>query len=95
MPVQAIAWDLSVCRYWSGRSTLVSGSNDNALAESVNAAVKVELVNRTVYPTRKKAKEAIARYIELRYNRTRLHSGLGYRTPQEVLDEYLNQQAAA
>ncbi len=68
---------------------------DNALAESVNAAVKVELVNRTVYPTRKKAKEAIARYIELRYNRTRLHSGLGYRTPQEVLDEYLNQQAAA
>jgi transposase InsO family protein len=33
---------------------------DNALAESVNAAVKVELVNRTVYPTRKKAKEAIA-----------------------------------
>jgi transposase InsO family protein len=68
---------------------------DNALAESVNAAVKVELVNRTVYPTRKKAKEDIARYIELRYNRTRLHSGLGYRTPQEVLDEHLNQQAAA
>jgi len=68
---------------------------DNALAESVNAAVKVELVNRTAYPTRQKAKRDIARYIELRYNRTRLHSGLGYRTPQEVLDEYLNQQAAA
>jgi putative transposase len=68
---------------------------DNALSESVNAAVKVELVNRTEYPTRKKAKDAIARYIELRYNQTRLHSGLGYRTPQEVLDEYLNQQAAA
>ena len=68
---------------------------DNALAESVNAAIKVELVNRTEYPTRKKAKNAIARYIELRYNQTRLHSGLGYRTPQEVLDEYLNQQAAA
>ena len=68
---------------------------DNALAESVNAAVKVELVNRTAYPTQKKAREDIAQYIELRYNRTRLHSGLGYRTPQEVLDEYLNQQAAA
>jgi putative transposase len=68
---------------------------DNALAESVNAAIKVELVNRTAYPTQKKAKEAIARYIELRYNRTRLHSGLGYRTPQEVLNEYLTQQAAA
>jgi putative transposase len=68
---------------------------DNALAESFNAAVKVERAHRTVYPTRKKAKEDIARYIELRYNRTRLHSALGYRTPQEVHDEYLNRQLAA
>ena len=68
---------------------------DNALAESFNAAVKVERVHRTVYPTRKKAKEDIARYIELRYNRMRLHSALGYRTPQEVHDEYLNRQLAA
>jgi putative transposase len=68
---------------------------DNALAESFNAALKVERVHRTAYPTRKRAKEDIARYIELRYNRIRLHSGLGYRTPQEVLDEYLNRQLAA
>jgi putative transposase len=68
---------------------------DNALAESFNAALKVERVHRTAYPTRRKAKEDIARYIELRYNRTRLHSGLGYRTPQEALNEYLNQQLAA
>ena len=68
---------------------------DNALAESFNAALKVERVHRTAYPTRKKAKEDIARYIEFRYNRTRLHSGLGYRTPQEALDEYLNRQLAA
>jgi putative transposase len=68
---------------------------DNALAESFNAAVKVERVHRTVYPTIRKAQEDIARYIELRYNRTRLHSALGYRTPQEVHDEYLNRQRAA
>jgi transposase InsO family protein len=68
---------------------------DNALAESVNGTLKVELVHRTAYPTRKKAHEDIARWIELRYNRTRLHSGLGYRTPQEVMDEYLNGQEAA
>ena len=68
---------------------------DNALAESFNAALKVERVHRTAYPTRKKAKEDIARYIELRYNRMRLHSRLGYRTPQEALDEYLNRQLAA
>ena len=68
---------------------------DNALAESFNASVKVERVHRTVYPTVRKAREDIARYIELRYNRKRLHSALGYRTPQEVYDEYLNRQRAA
>jgi putative transposase len=68
---------------------------DNSLAESFNAALKVERVHRTAYPTRKKAREDIARYIELRYNRTRLHSALAYRTPQEALDEYLNRQLAA
>lgn len=68
---------------------------DNALSESVNGSLKVELVNRKVYSTRRKAIADIARWIELRYNRTRLHSGLGYRTPQEVMDEFLNKQAAA
>jgi putative transposase len=68
---------------------------DNALAESVNGTLKVELVYRTAYPTRQKARKDIARWIELRYNRTRLHSALGYRTPQEVLNEYLNGQEAA
>lgn len=68
---------------------------DNSLAESFNAAVKVERAHRTVYPTRKKAREDIARYIEIRYNRMRLHSALGYRTPQEVHDEFLSTQAAA
>jgi putative transposase len=68
---------------------------DNALAESFNAAVKVERVNRTVYPTREHARKDVTRYIEFRYNTQRLHSGLGYKTPQEVYNEYLNQQQAA
>jgi transposase InsO family protein len=68
---------------------------DNAQAESFNAALKVERVNRTVYPTREHARADIARYIEFRYNRKRLHSALGYRTPQEVYDEYQNGQLAA
>lgn len=68
---------------------------DNALSESVNGTLKNELVYRTAYKTRKAAMDDIARWIELRYNQTRLHSTLGYRTPQEVLDEYLNGQAAA
>ena len=68
---------------------------DNALAESFFAALKNERVNRTQYPTRKRAMQDVARYIELRYNSRRLHSGLGYRTPNEVHNEYLNGQRAA
>jgi putative transposase len=68
---------------------------DNAMAESFNGVLKNELVYRTAYITRKAAMDDIARWIELRYNRTRLHSTLGYRTPQEILDEYLNGQEAA
>jgi putative transposase len=68
---------------------------DNAMAESFFGALKNELIYRTVYPTRKKARADIARYIETFYNRRRLHSGLDYKTPIEVRLEYLNQQAAA
>lgn len=48
---------------------------DNALAESFNAALKVERVNRTQYPTFDHPRRDIVRYIEFRYNRRRLHSG--------------------
>jgi len=68
---------------------------DNAMAESFFGVLKNELVHRTVYPTREHARKDIARYIELRYNTRRIHSGLDYRTPQEVYDEYLNRQQAA
>jgi putative transposase len=68
---------------------------DNALSESVNAPLKVDRVHRIVYPTLQHARKDIARWIELRYNKTRLHSGLGYRTPQEVMDEFLSKQVAA
>ena len=57
---------------------------DNALAESFNAALKVERVNRTQYPTLEHARRDIVQYIEFRYNRRRLHSALGYRTPREA-----------
>lgn len=68
---------------------------DNAPGESFNAAVKVERVNRTVYPTRKHARKDVTRYIELRYNTRRLHSALGYRTPREAYNDYINTHTAA
>ena len=67
----------------------------NALAESFFASLKNELVHRTQYPTRQHASADITRYIGLRDDTRRLHSALGYRTPQEVHDEYYNFQLAA
>ena len=68
---------------------------DNAWAESFNATLKVERVHRTVYPTRNRAYQDIARYIELRYNQIRLHSALGYRTPNEAENDWHESQLAA
>lgn len=68
---------------------------DNAMAESFFAALKNERVHRTQYPTRKHARQDITRYIEFRYNTKRIHSALGYRTPLEVHQEYLNLTTAA
>ena len=68
---------------------------DNAMAESFFAALKNERVHRTAYPTRGHARRDVTRYIEFWYNSQRLHSGLGYRSPRETLDEWRNGQAAA
>ena len=68
---------------------------DNALAESFFGALKNELVHRTVFPTKKRARRAVAEYIEVFYNRTRLHSGLGYKTPAEVAHTYRQNNANA
>ena len=68
---------------------------DNALAESTNGALKVELVNRRQFPTRETATREIARWIELFYNQRRLHSGLGYKTPNEILESHRDSPIAA
>ena len=54
---------------------------DNAVAESFFASLKVELVDRHDWPTRAAARVAIFEYIEVWYNRQRLHSTLGYLSP--------------
>lgn len=68
---------------------------DNAWAESFNATLKVERVHRTVYPTRSHAIRDVTQYIELRYNQKRLHSALGYRTPNETEQAWHESNKAA
>ncbi|MCU1681894.1 MAG: integrase catalytic subunit, partial [Amycolatopsis sp.] len=68
---------------------------DNSMAESFFGTLKNELVYRTVFPTRRHARRAVAEYIEVFYNRQRLHSGLDYKTPAETYQAHLDTQLAA
>jgi putative transposase len=61
---------------------------DNAVAESFFSTIKTELVHRQRWSGRLQLRSAVFEYIEIFYNRQRLHSSLGYRTPAEVEDEY-------
>jgi putative transposase len=68
---------------------------DNAAAESFFGALKNEMYYRQAFPGRARARFAVADYIEVFYNRKRLHSALGYRTPAEALSHYQNAATAA
>jgi putative transposase len=68
---------------------------DNAMAESFFGALKNEWLHRYVFTTHAKARGEVVRYIEGFYNRRRLHSGLGYRTPHEVLYQARQSDLAA
>lgn len=61
---------------------------DNAFAESFFATLKKELIYRNQYETKEQAKKDIFEYIEVWYNRSRLHSSLGYRTPVQFEEFY-------
>lgn len=56
---------------------------DNAVAESFFATLKLDLIFRRTFRTRREARQAIYRYIEVFYNRQRRHSYLGYLSPAE------------
>ena len=56
---------------------------DNAFIESFWSSLKYELVYHRRFATRAEARTAIFDYIETFYNRTRLHSALGYRSPEQ------------
>ena len=55
----------------------------NAVAESWFSTLKNELVHHYSWPTRDRARQAIFEFIEVFYNRQRLHSSLGNLTPVE------------
>jgi transposase InsO family protein len=57
---------------------------NNAPMESCFGTIKTELVHQACYPTRDAARHDLFAYIEGYYNRQRIHSALGYITPEQA-----------
>jgi len=62
----------------------VGDAYDNAVVESFFGTVKLELVNRHRWPTRAALRTALFDYIEVFYNRRRLHRHNGQLSPEEM-----------
>lgn len=60
---------------------------DNAPKESFFGTLKTELVHDWAHPSREKAHREVFNYIEVWYNRQRLHSSLGYLSPVEFMEQ--------
>jgi putative transposase len=61
---------------------------DNAPMESFFGTLKTELVHHREYPDRDTARRDLFAYIEGYYNRRRIHSAIGYITPQQAEAKY-------
>lgn len=61
---------------------------DNAPMESFFHTLKTELTHHEKYRSREEARRDIFEYIEVFYNRQRLHSSLGYKSPAEFEQEF-------
>ena len=68
---------------------------DNAVAEAWFSTLKLELIDRRSWATRAQARRAVFEFIEVFYNRQRLHSALGYLTPAEYEAGKIHHQKAA
>ena len=68
---------------------------DNAVAESFFKTLKTELIYHDKYKTINQAKSAVFEYIEIWYNRKKLHSTLGYKTPVEFEKDFNKLKNAA
>jgi putative transposase len=66
---------------------------DNAFAESAFASLKSELLDEgRPFPSKQAASRALFDYLACFYNRKRLHSSLGYLSPQNFLNLYFQSQ---
>ena len=83
--VQYASEDYQQLLAWHGITVSMSGRGncyDNAMMESFWATLKTERIHQEQYATHEQARQSIFEYIEVFYNRQRLHSSLGYVSPE-------------
>lgn len=68
---------------------------DNAVVESFFSTLKTELIHRRGWATHREARSAIAEWIEVFYNRHRIHSTLGYLSPADFENNHRTAAQAA
>jgi putative transposase len=68
---------------------------DDAVAEAFFATLKKELTRRRAWPTRRELQRAVFAWIEGWYNRRRLHSTLGMRSPADYENSTLSSHGAS
>lgn len=69
---------------------------ENAVAESFFKILKSELIYHRKFKNQAQAKIEVFEFIEIWYNRQRIHASLGYKTPIQMQNEfYRNQKIAA
>lgn len=81
------------------RQSMSSTGNcyDNAITETFFHTLKTEWIYQNKYQTREEAKKSVFQYIEIFYNRQRLHSSLNYLSPIEFelkTDSLVNEKVA-
>ena len=64
---------------------------DNAMCESFFATLECELIERETFVTKTEARLSIFEFIEGWYNPHRIHSSIGYQSPQHYEEEYHSQ----
>jgi len=72
------AWEINVSM------SRVGNCWDNAMMESFFGSLKTELTHHEKYQTRQEARSSVIGWIEGWYNRRRRHSGIGYKTPEQL-----------
>lgn len=79
---------------WSATSpTCGPGRWDNAAAESFFSSLKNEMYFHQVIKTRGRARFAVANHIAVFYNRIKLQSTVGYRTPVDAWSDHTTRAA--